>query len=151
MKKLFENIKLTLYYFSVITVVSTVVSACYITVFFGREEELTVDILWQILIVSFFCSFCQFFFRYPSDWKLGSKQFLIRSILGYIYINAVVLGFGCWFPWFDIHNVPMVIGMVVFILIAFVVISGYLFWADFRTSEQINRKLRERNGNQEEL
>lgn len=151
MKGLFENIKLTLYFFSVITLVSTIVTACYITVFYGRDAELTVDILWQILIVSFFCSICPIFFSYHGDWGLGSRPFLIRSILEYIYINVVVLGFGCWFAWFDISNFSMVIGMMFFILLAFVVITGYVFWADFRTSEQINRKLRERNGNGEDL
>lgn len=148
MKKMFENIKLTLYYFSVITLISTVVTACYITYFYGTHAALTVDILWQILIVSFFCSLCQFIYRNSSD-KAGKGRFVIQNIFGYLYINVVVMGFGCWYEWFDVSNFSMVFGMVLVILIAYVVIVGYVFWADFRTSEQINRKLRERNGEEE--
>lgn len=145
MKNSFENIKLMLYYFSVITLISTVVAACYITFFYGTHAPLTVDILWQILIVSFFCSLCQFIYRNFPD-KAGKGRFLMQNIFGYLYINAVVMGFGWWFEWFDTSNFFMVIGMVLVILIAYVVIAAYVFWADFRTSEQINRKLRERNG-----
>lgn len=145
MKTIFEKIKLTMYYFSVITLISTVVTACYITFFYGRHAALTVDILWQILIVSFFCSLCQFIYR-ASSKKAGKGCLLIQHIVGYLYINAVVMGFGCWFEWFDISDFSMVTGMLLVIFIAYVAIVGYVFWADFRTSEQINRKLRERNG-----
>lgn len=148
MKNIFENIKLTLYWFSVITLISTVVAASYITFFYGTHASLTVDILWQILIVSFFCSLCRFIYENVSD-KAGKRRFPVQHILGYLYINAVVMGFGCWFEWFDTSDFFMVIGMVIVILIAYVVIAGYVFWADFRTSEQINRKLRERNGQEE--
>lgn len=148
MKNIFENIKLTLYYFSVITLISTVVAACYITFFYGSRAALTVNILWQILTVSFFCSLCRFIYADASD-KAGKGRFVIQNVLGYLYINVVVMGFGCWFDWFDVSNFSMVFGMVLVILIAYVVIVGYVFWADFRTSEQINRKLRERNGEEE--
>lgn len=145
MNKIIETIKRTLQYFAVITVGVTAAAAGYITFFYGSNTVIHVDILWQILIVSFICSLCQWFFYHPGEKEPGKRQFLFRWFLSYCYVNAVVLGFGSFFEWYDITDILMVLGMLVAILLVFVIVAAYGFRLDLKTAEEINRKLRERN------
>ncbi len=144
MNKVIENIKQMLYYFSIIAVVVMTVSAGYITVFQGVNSIIETKVLWQILLVSFLCAQSYWFF-YSIKPELGKGEFRIRWILCFIYVNAVVLGLGYCFTWFLPSSLPMVIGMEVAIVVAFVVISGCVFLMDLKTTDEINKKLKERN------
>lgn len=150
MSKWIEIVKDTLHYFSIITVAVIIVAASYITVFFGAQADIDVRLLWQILIVSLFCSFSHLWFCHNDKRELGKKEYLFRWFLCYIYVNVVVLGFGFGFRWFEPSNIFMVIGMLVGIIVAFAIIGGCIFILDLRTSNEINQKLQERNGTGEE-
>ena len=70
-------------------------------------------------------------------WKkeLSKKQFCIRCFGAYIYVNAVVLGLGLKFMWFDSSSLSMIIGML------FAVTT--IFFIDLKTTDEINRRLKE--------
>jgi len=144
MNKVIENIKQMLYYFSIIAVVVMTVSAGYITVFQGVNSIIETKVLWQILLVSFLCAQSYWFF-YSKKPELGKGEFRFRWILCFLYVNAVVLGLGYCFKWFLPSSLPMVIGMEIAIVVAFLVISGCVFLMDLKTTDAINKKLQERN------
>ncbi|MGN0432692.1 MAG: DUF3021 family protein [Lachnospiraceae bacterium] len=146
MKKSMEYIKMILRYFPIMTVVIMMVSAGYVTFFWGANANVSVMLIWQILLVSLLCSLSPLFFYCDEKKKMGKKQFWFRWLLCYIYVNIVVLGLGISFGWFDPSKLPMVIGMLLAIAIAFVLIASFVFLLDLRTTNEINRKLRERNG-----
>lgn len=147
MKVLMEHIKSILHYFSIITVAVMIVAASYITIFHGAyNTNLEVKLLWQILLVSFFCAFSYLFFYKKSDKPAETREFILRFVLCYIYVNIVVMGLGFWFKWFDISSIPMVIGMFIAIIVAFMLITGGVFLVDKKTTDEINKKLKERNG-----
>lgn len=145
MNKWVEDLKNILRYFTIITVAIMVVSASYISVFYGVSARVEVTLLWQILLVAFLCAFSCLFFK-TKKGQLKSGAFVLRWFICYIYVNVVVMISGVCFEWFDPGSLPMLIGMVVAILIAFAFIAVIVFLIDLKTTDEINRKLRERNG-----
>ncbi len=148
MNKLLENMKLALHYFSITTVMVMIVGAGYITVFWGADVHIGVVFIWQLLLVSFLTSLCHLCFYTKDGRDLYGRQLAFRYVLAYAYVNVVVLGFGFLFKWFNPQSLPMVLGMVLVILIAFVVICSIAFWTDLKTADEINKKLMERNKEQ---
>lgn len=145
MNKLLENMKLSLHYFAITTVIVMIVGAGYVTVFWGADVYIGVRLIWQLLLTSFLTSLCHLCFYTKDGRELFGKQLALRYVLAYAYVNVVVLGLGSLFKWFNPQSLPMVLGMVFVILIAFVVICSIAFWTDLKTADEINKKLMERN------
>ncbi len=124
--------------FFCVTTTVTFVTAVYITVFWG-PVSLTVDILWQILFVSFLCSLG--ILQYPNR-ECRPKTTLLITALHYVQVNIVVLGCGLWFEWFYIDNLPMVSGMLFIIALVFVLVSAAMWSRDRRIAASINEKLK---------
>ena len=150
MKKAIQLVKETARYFMIITVLVLFVSASYISIFYGLDVHVTVKLLWQILFVSFLASLSHIFFRTEQGRTLSKNAYYIRWLLCYIYVNAAVLSFGWMFEWFDISSLPMVVGMLIAILFVFLAVATFVLWMDTKTSEEINRKLQERNAENKE-
>ena len=124
--------------FAFVTTAVTFVTAVYITMFWG-PVSLTVDILWQILFVSFLCSLG--ILLYPNR-ECSPKAALLITALHYVLVNVVVLGCGLWFEWFYIDNLPMVSGMLFIIALVFVLVSAAMWSRDRRIAASINEKLK---------
>ena len=62
MKHVMNLWKETLRYFVITTVLVLIVTATYITFFYGLEAYVTVKVLWQTLFVSFLCSLSHILF-----------------------------------------------------------------------------------------
>ena len=145
MNRFVECIKMVMHYFTIITVTIMVVAASYVTVFWGTHANVEITLLWQILFVALLCSFSCLFFG-TRQKGLSRKQFWLRWGICFVYVNIVVLGFGVSFDWFEPSSLPMLIGMMVAIVVAFGMIATIIFLMDLKTTDEINQKLRERNG-----
>ena len=145
MSKYIEGLKTIWQIFTVVTVAVMVAAASYVTIFYGPYAHVEIILLWQIIFASFLCSLSPLFFGIGKK-ELDKRKFGIRCFGAYIYVNIVVLGLGVGFKWFDISSLPMVIGMLLAVLVAFVFVIAVLFFIDLKTTDEINRKLRERNG-----
>ena len=130
-----------------ISVISCVVfgAASYITIFFPGESP-SVNILWQILFVSFMCSVWTLL--YPTR-ELSKKGMLILNLVHYSLVNIVVLGCGLWFEWFDTDNLPQVFGMLVLIAIIFAIVAGTTWKREAQVAYLMNERLREYQEKQE--
>lgn len=135
-----KKLKDLLFAFVCITTGVTFVTAVYITVFWP-QARLEVDILWQILFVSFLCSvgICMF----PEHQEANKKRTIILYFLSYLEINVIVLGCGFWFEWFNADNIWMVVGMEVAIAFVFLLVSAALWNWNKRLAVEMNGKLLE--------
>lgn len=132
-------------YFRITTMV-IFASAVYIAVFWGADTGLDVGILWQILGTSAICAIGCFFI---SDFRASKKvssglEIKIRGLLSFIFVNAVILASGFVFEWFYLSDWKMIVGMIVCIALVYTVVTALSYFASYKTAEQINGKLRER-------
>lgn len=114
-----KRLKDMLFIYMCVTTCVLFVTALYITVFWP-QVQLGVEILWQILAVSFLCSAANSF--YPQR-EVSGKIMLIIHIVRYMITNGIVLGCGIWFGWFYADNLPMVLAMLLSIGVVFVLVS----------------------------
>ncbi len=108
-----------LFVYMCVTTCVLFVTALYITIFWP-QVTLGVEILWQILSVSFLCSVANFI--YPQR-EVSKKTLLFLYILRYVITNGIVLGCGIWFGWFYANDLPMVWAMLFSIAVIFVLVS----------------------------
>jgi hypothetical protein len=113
---------------------------------FWPNAKLSVDIFFEIISISFFCSLGNLFYycgKGYSKEKLSKNQLLVRTILHYLYINSIVIGGGLTFKWFYWYRIDMMIAMVFGIMLVFAVIWVVNVQRDRRLALQLNEKLRE--------
>lgn len=124
-----------------VCVMSSVVlaTAVFITVFMP-ETELGVELLWQMVLVSFLCSIGSLF--YPEE-SVSKKKMVLLILLHYVEVNGVVLGFGFLFHWFSMEYFPHVIGMLILINVIFLIVSAVEWKRGKEIARQINRRLAE--------
>lgn len=114
-----KKLKGLLFVFECVTTCVVFVTAVYITIFWP-EVSLEVDILWEILLISFFTSLGACLY---SKEEASKKAIIIGHLVYYVYCNIVVLGCGIWFEWFYADNLAMVFGMVLAIAVVFLLVS----------------------------
>lgn len=124
-----------------VCVMSSVVlaTAVFITVFMP-ETELGVELLWQMMFVSFLCSIGSLF--YPEE-SVSKKRMAFLILLHYVEVNGAVLGFGFLFHWFSMEYLPHVIGMLILINVIFLIVSAVEWKRGKEIARQINRRLAE--------
>lgn len=135
-----KKLKDFLFAFVCITTGVLFVSAAYITIFWP-QVMLGVEILWQIIFVSFLCSvgICIF----PEQQEANRRRVVLLHFLSYLEINVIVLGCGFWFGWFRLDDVLMVVGMVVAIAFVFLLVSAAIWNWNKRLAAEMNGKLLE--------
>lgn len=130
--------------FGKITVGILFVTAIYIPVFYGWDNIIHVDILWQILATSAVCTLGSLLLPLEDEKEVPKVPMLIRTVLYYVYINLIVLGLGFLFGWFTFRNGAQVFGMELAIAAVFIVVYLVCAWSQYREAKRMNEKLRER-------
>ena len=125
--------------FCMITTGIVFATLIYVMIFY-EMNDLGADILWQILVTSFLCSLGNLI--HPMR-EVGKRRFKVDILLHYLYINAVVLGTGDYFEWFDFSVPSMTLGMMALIIIVFIVVSAAIWTMETRESRRLNEKLQE--------
>lgn len=121
------------------------VTAVYISVFYGWNQELQVEILWQILVLAAICTLGSVLLPVEEEKEVSKKSMLIRVILYFVYINIVVLFFGNIFEWFVFDNRKQFLGMIAAIAFVFLVVMVFSYWMEYKEAERINQKLKQRD------
>lgn len=130
--------------FEKVTVGIVFVTAVYIPVFYGWENEIHADILWQILFLSAVCALGSVILPLEGEKEVSRKCMFIRSLLYYAYINVVVLGLGFLYEWFTFRNGWQVLGMELAIVFVFGVVWLIVYWSQCQEAKRMNQKLKER-------
>lgn len=133
-----EKIKELLYTFS--CVVTGVLFACalFITIF-HRDNRISVAVLWEILFTSFVCTCGNLLYPYR---EISTRQEIVRRVLHYLYINAVVFGCAALFGWYDLKNLRMSGFMFCCILLIFLVVSWLVWRHSSKVSQALNSQLK---------
>ena len=150
MRYIIKRLQSMLNIFTRITAAVTCVSAVYIGIFWGSETILSVDILWQILGVSALCTLGSFLIPCGLGREVSKGSMLIRMFLYLVFVNAAVLLCGYAFAWFYPSSWRMVAGMEACIIVVFAIVVGAGYFAEYKTAEQMNQKLRERGRTDED-
>ena len=125
-----------LFVYMYVTTCVLFVTALYITIFWP-DVVLGVEILWQILSVSFLCSVANFI----CPQEVSGKIMLILYILRYVITNGIVLGCGIWFGWFYMNDLPMVLAMLFSIAVIFVLVSVAVWRREKQQAARMNERL----------
>lgn len=112
-----------------------------ITTVISPVEKIESYTCWQILVVSFLCAVSTLV--YPWDRVMKKGEFYLRGFLHYLMINAIVLGAGQWFGWYDVSNPFSVLVMVIIIAIIFVVVSAISWKKSKADADAMNERLLE--------
>lgn len=144
-----EKIKNLVNIFSKITVCVLLAAAIYISAFWGFDAEISVKILWQILIVSVVCSLPILMYPVDEEKELSKKGMIGRQILYFTYVNCAVLGLGRTFGWFYFEKLEMVAFMEALIIGVYVIVNLIVYWNDCMVAETMNQKLKERKEGEE--
>lgn len=137
--------------FSKITICVLVASATYITAFWGWNAQISVQILWQILVVSAVCSIPILIYPRDGEKELSKKGMIVRQILYFIYVNIAVLGLGRLFGWFCFTNMKMLAFMEALIVFVYVAVNLIIYINERMVAENLNRRLKEmRTGSEKE-
>lgn len=125
--------------FMCVTTCVVFVSAIFMEIFW-KNATLEIDILWEILGLSFLCSFSSMI--YP-DRELSKKALIGRILLHYLLINVIVLGCGMYFEWFYPSNPWMLLTMILIIAIVFAITFWVIWNQEKKEAELLNAKLKE--------
>ena len=121
-----------------------IVTAAFITLFWGIDAKTHVALLWQLLLVSFLCSLGIFMYPSENEQELSKKGLIGRHILYFIFVNIVVLVLGSLFQWFYFSNWKMVVLMELSIIVIFAVVFLSSYLSDAKIAKKLNDKLNQK-------
>jgi hypothetical protein len=124
----------------------TICAAVCITIFFP-EDNLLSGLLWKIICMAAVCACGNII--YLSKKELNKKQHIFRTLLHYLYINVVVIGVSILWGWIATDNVWNFIVMFLLIGVVFFSIMAFMFKQDKLMAENMNKKLRQYNQNED--
>ncbi len=140
---MFEKVKNLANIFSKITVCVLFVSAIYISALWGLDAQISVRILWQIIIVSAVCAVPILMYPTKNEKELSKKGMIVRQIIYFVYVNIAVLGLGRAFGWFYFEKPEMVVFMEGLIIGVYVIVNLGVYMNDRIAADSMNRKLSE--------
>ena len=117
----------------------------------GLEAQISVRILWQILLVSAVCSIPILMYPDEEGKELSKQGMIARQIIYFVYINCAVLGLGRAFGWFYFNKAKMVVLMEVLIIGVYVMVNLIVYVNDHMVAESMNQKLKEMRKRKEKL
>ncbi len=135
-----ERIRFLFYVFSLVTT-CVVIAVAVFTNLLEPSETVESAVLWQIPLVSFFCSLGGLI--YPWDRCCRKREMAVRVGVHYVYINMVVLGAGFWFRWYRTDHLGSLAVMVVTIALVYVVVSVISWRRSAEDARAINERLKE--------
>ena len=114
-------------------------------VHFEGIESIQVSIIFGILILSFATSLtCIVFY---SRRELNRREVLIRYLIHFVLVFAIVLGFATYMGWMYWGMPIIVIRFCIFVFILYLAVHGVVFLQTKMLADQLNKKLKERYKN----
>ncbi len=133
-----ELIKKSIVTFFLVIAGVTISAAVFVTIFFS-EIELSILLLWQIILMAFVCTLGNFI--YYSKYELSKRQMMIRIVIHYFYINLVVLGGAFLWEWITQGYIVQFVVMLLLIAVVYVGVTLVNFMKEEKTAEVLNKRL----------
>ncbi|MDE7390117.1 MAG: DUF3021 family protein, partial [Lachnospiraceae bacterium] len=80
------------------------------------------------------------------DFQMTKKHNYVRFAIHYVYINILVIGFGCLVGWFDYRKPIHMIVIAAIILLIYLINCVATYIRAVTISKKINEKLSDING-----
>lgn len=131
------KIKEMLHTFSYIVTGVVFMCALFLTAF-NQEGMVSIELLWQILFTSFLCVLGNLIYpqRRIARWKV-----LVRRLLHYLYVNAVVFGCAKVFWWFDVEDLEKSGFLFLEIAVVFAIVSWAVWHKNKKLTDLLNDHL----------
>lgn len=126
--------------FVVVTTFSLLATALFIS-FFYPGEEFHVNILWQILAISFLTSLTSLVFC--SNRTISKKEVLVRMFLQMLMVLIILVSCAFCFEWVSLSRISLLLAFVLLVIIVYLVIFSLLYFSEAKNAEKINQKLYE--------
>ncbi|MCM1063473.1 MAG: DUF3021 domain-containing protein [Eubacterium sp.] len=132
------------YLFQIYTMVLTgvVFAVAVFTTVVNPIERVESALLWQMSLVSGMCTLMSLVV-YPWRREMGKVEAIVRTIVHYALINAVVLGSGVLFDWYNPSEFSSVAAMMLSIAIIFGVITAISWRKGIKEADKMNKRLEE--------
>lgn len=137
-----DVLKVLLKVFVMVTT-GSLIAATIIVCLINGYSNTPSDILWQILVESAACAISSLVY-------FNAQKFIVRIIIHYFIINAIVLGFGYWFGWFEFKNFLVILIMILIIAAIFFIVTFTMIISSKKETEKINERLKKRQEKQDE-
>lgn len=141
-----KRIKELLMTFAIVTTGTLCAATIFMSVFW-RNASVTVELLWQILGVAALCCLGNFIW---TDREVSKTEWIVKTVIHYLYVNVVVLGCGMKFKWFYWQDLKMVLLMFFAILLVFLLAVYVLFQKDKKVEKLLNERLEQFKQEKEE-
>ena len=116
---------------------------CAVNFSIAHASVIPVQTLWWILLSGFLTTAVTvFFFRLIMG---VSNMTVINCLLHYLSLCAVMIPCGCRFGWMD-FDVQGIVMMMLSVAGVYLLSIAVYCWIDLKQAEEINRKLKERDG-----
>ena len=140
MKRFSEFIKHFLY---ITTCILIVVAA---NIMISGSDTLPADTLWQILLSGFLTTLVTelVWAKEPENIRSG----IIKMIVHYIALCAVMIVCGCWFDWMNLSPAGIIM-MLISVAVVYALVSLADYWTGRKLADEINQKLKGRYSDEE--
>lgn len=135
-----KKVRLLIGVFGMVTTCMVVAVAIFTTII-NPVERIDAVLLWQIPGVAALITLCSMIC--PWERTIEKRKLALGIVIHYILVNAIVLGTGVLFGWFDPRDIRSDIAMVVTIAVIYAIVSGASWTRSVRDAKQMNERLRE--------
>ena len=140
-----RKLKLVFSVFPIIMCCVSLAAAAYIELFWEVDTSSGAQLIWQLALCSFLCSFCALFSADASVRKLSARSLSLRALLCFVYVNVIVMICGFIFGWFHTENWHMLLGMELTIIAVYAAVCLVFYLRARRDAQRVNEKLNSRN------
>ena len=120
---------------------AVVLAVAVFTTIIDPVEKIESVLLWQMLLVSGLCTVTTLI--YPWGREMGKVEAIVKTLIQYVLINAIVLGSGALFSWYNPSKFYSIAGMVLTIAIIFGTITVSSWKKAALDAARMNEKLEE--------
>ena len=124
--------------FCIVTTCSLTATALFTTILFPIDST-SLSILWQMVFVSALCTASTLL--YPWERKMKKTELHMRVAIHYILINAIVLGFGNRFEWYQPTHFKSTLYMLIAIAVIFAAVSFISWSLSAKDAKKMNERL----------
>lgn len=104
-------------------------------------EMVEAKLFWQMPLVSALCTMTSLI--YPWDREMSKTEAIVKTLIQYVLVNAIVLGGGAFFYWYDPSQLYNIASMVLSIALIFAVVIVISWKKSAVDAARMNEKLEE--------
>ena len=141
-----SRIKKVIVAFPIVMTCASLAAAAYISLFWETDNSSGAELIGQLALCSLLCSFSALLFGDEGGRAERRRGAVLRALLCFFYVNAVVMLCGFAFEWFRAESWAMLAGMELTILAVYAAVCGVFYSRARRDAALVNEKLRSRDG-----